>query len=231
MLKLCVDPGHGGKDPGAVGGKLKEKDLTLAISKELARILENEYSGVDVLLTRTNDVYLSLTQRARKANAWGADFFLSIHINAGGGTGVEVFSYLNAKSSTKRVQKILQKHLVKDLSARDRGCKEANFGVLRMTKMSALLSENLFIDNATDYAKLAKSDFYKVAARAHAKAIAEAFDLRKKVAPAPNPKPENQTGSGLFVIKAGAFKDKANAEKRLAEVKKVVPDAYIDFEE
>src|SRR5690625_7648935 len=84
MTKIYIDAGHGGNDPGASGNGLKEKDLTLTIAKKVQAILK-DYATVR--MSRTTDKTLSLTQRTNDANSWGADYFLSIHINAGGGTG------------------------------------------------------------------------------------------------------------------------------------------------
>lgn len=80
--RLVIDPGHGGKDPGAVGvGGLQEKDVTLAIALELADLLRRD--GVwDVKLTRDWDRTVSLEERTAIANAFGADLFVSIHANA-----------------------------------------------------------------------------------------------------------------------------------------------------
>jgi N-acetylmuramoyl-L-alanine amidase len=82
IKKIIIDPGHGGKDPGAIGrrSKIRERDLTLAISKKLKRILEDH--GITVLMTRDRDVFVSLPRRVRAANLSGADLFISIHINA-----------------------------------------------------------------------------------------------------------------------------------------------------
>src|SRR5690625_4888744 len=92
MVKLYLDVGHGGNDPGAGGNGLKEKDLTLSISKKINSLL-GEYDGVTVKMSRSTDKTLSLKQRTDEANSWGADLLLSIHINAGGGTGFESFIY------------------------------------------------------------------------------------------------------------------------------------------
>ncbi len=79
---IVIDPGHGGHDPGAVGAKgTKEKDITLAISQRLARRLEAAGFG-RVVLTRTDDYYLNLSDRTAVANQYGADLFVSIHCNA-----------------------------------------------------------------------------------------------------------------------------------------------------
>src|SRR5690625_6971829 len=90
MTKIYIDAGHGGNDPGASGNGLREKDLTLTIAKKVQALLK-DYATVR--MSRTTDKTLSLTQRTNDANSWGADYFLSIHINAGGGTGYEDYIY------------------------------------------------------------------------------------------------------------------------------------------
>jgi N-acetylmuramoyl-L-alanine amidase len=96
-LKIVLDPGHGGKDPGAQGeGGLLEKDVVLDIAKQLAGRLKEE-TGATVVLTRERDVFLTLEERTARANAEGADLFLSIHANASPRedlAGIETY-YLN----------------------------------------------------------------------------------------------------------------------------------------
>lgn len=70
MVKIFIDPGHGGSDPGATGNGLQEKTLTLQIALALRTILTNEYEGVTVLLSRTSDQYVSLSDRTNAANNW-----------------------------------------------------------------------------------------------------------------------------------------------------------------
>ena len=69
MTRIFLDPGHGGSDPGAVGNGLQEKTLTLAIATRIRDILLNEYQGVEVRMSRTNDVFVGLTERTQQANA------------------------------------------------------------------------------------------------------------------------------------------------------------------
>ena len=191
MTKIMIDPGHGGKDPGAVGNGLQEKELTLDIAKRIKRILETEYTGVQVRLTRETDTYLDLSERARMANQWGADLFLSIHINAGGGTGWESFRYSSASSRAVAYQNVIHPEVIRATGVRDRGKKMANFAVLRETKMPALLTENLFIDNEQDVAKLKDPAFLDKLARGHVAGMEKAFGLKKKAAqPKPGPFPD-----------------------------------------
>ena len=82
-LVIVIDPGHGGKDPGAVGPyKTREKDVVLKISRYLAQELKAIFPQAKIILTRYNDRYLSLVERTAKANALEADLFISIHCNA-----------------------------------------------------------------------------------------------------------------------------------------------------
>lgn len=189
--KIFIDAGHGGSDPGAVGNGLREKDLTLAIALETRKVLENEYTGHSIKMSRTTDKTLSLSQRTNAANAWGAHFFLSIHINAGGGTGFESFRYVQKGSATTMsVQKAVHSAVLSASGWRDRGQKWANFHVLRVSKMPAILTENGFIDSAADAKKLKDSALVKKIGRAHAEGVAKALGLKKKAsAPKPTPKP------------------------------------------
>lgn len=82
IRKIVLDPGHGGKDPGAIGvGGIAEKDVVLAIAKKLAVKLKKEMA-IDVVLTRTDDRYVALEDRTAIANSEEADLFISLHMNA-----------------------------------------------------------------------------------------------------------------------------------------------------
>lgn len=82
IKRVVIDPGHGGKDPGAIGSKgLLEKNVVLAVGKRLARILKEKYN-MEVILTRDKDVYIPLEERTAIANSNNADLFISIHANA-----------------------------------------------------------------------------------------------------------------------------------------------------
>lgn len=78
---IVIDPGHGGKDPGAIAFGLKEKDVVLRLAKMAAKILQDTH-GYQVSLTRTKDVFLPLEERTAMANTKKADLFLSLHLNA-----------------------------------------------------------------------------------------------------------------------------------------------------
>lgn len=121
-MKIVLDAGHGGRDPGAVGNGLREKDLTLTIVRHIGRLL-SEYEGVEVHYTRTDDRFLELSERAEIANKLKADYFISVHINAGGGTGFESYIYNgNVSNATVAYQNVIHAEIMKAIgNVRDRG--------------------------------------------------------------------------------------------------------------
>lgn len=182
-VKIFIDPGHGGKDTGATGFGLQEKNLTLDIALQARKYLNNEYLGVDVNMSRTTDVFIELEDRSIMANNWGADYFVSVHTNAHNGAahGFESFIH-NGKISKETVKRQQEMHnyIMKNLTVHDRGKKTANFSVLRNTNMPAILLEYLFIDNYTENQKLKDPKYRKYLGEITAEAIAHSFNLKKK---------------------------------------------------
>src|SRR5690625_5247352 len=160
MAKIVLDAGHGGHDGGASAYGLLEKTLTLQIVLKIRDYLNKHYTGHTIKLTRSTDKYLTLTQRTNIANNWGADYFMSIHINAGGGTGYEDYIYNgNVSAATRTNQDIINREVIKATGWTNRGKKRANFAVVRQTNMPAILTESGFIDRKSDADKL-KSDSF-----------------------------------------------------------------------
>jgi N-acetylmuramoyl-L-alanine amidase len=184
MFKLYVDPGHGGSDSGASANGMHEKDIVLDIALRIRDILRNEYESVDVRMSRTTDRTITLAERTRDANSWGADYFVSIHVNAHNGTakGYEdyIHNSLSDSSQTARYRDIMHEEITKVNNLVNRGKKKANFHVLRETRMSAVLTENGFIDNADDAAKLKNPDWLETVARGHVNGLARAFNLKRR---------------------------------------------------
>ena len=105
VRRIVIDPGHGGKDPGAMGHGLKEKDIVLNVARRTAKILKKKFH-YDVILTRDRDIYLPLEERTAIANTRNADLFVSIHVNAHPKKttkGVETF-YLNLATNTEAMR-------------------------------------------------------------------------------------------------------------------------------
>jgi len=216
LVKIFIDPGHGGSDPGAVGNGISEKNITLQIANQIQQILLNEYQNVSVRMSRTTDQTVSLNARTSAANSWGADFYLSVHINSGGGTGFESYVYPNVDALTKSYQDAIHEEVVKQTDFRDRGQKQANFHVLRESNMPALLTENGFVDNVTDANKLKDPAYINRIARGHVNGLARAFRLPRKtgapVNPIPSSPPSSVNQNTLYKVQIGAFSKRENAE-------------------
>lgn len=151
-LKIFLDPGHGGHDPGAIGSKSKEAENVLKVALVLEKKLKAQ--GHEVKLSRRTDTYLTLTQRANLANAWGADVFMSLHDNSAvnkTATGFETFIFNgDVSADTIKLQQHVHKSIANGIGLRDRGMKRANFAVIRLTNMPAVLIEYGFISNLND---------------------------------------------------------------------------------
>lgn len=172
-MKIFIDPGHGGHDSGAVGNELKEKDLTLDISLRQKALFEK--LGHDVRISRSTDIFIPLSERVRQANAWGADLFISNHVNSGGGQGVEVWHSINGgkgKEYAAQVENILSKLTISRGLKSKRGQNGDYIYVIRATSMPAILNEFGFIDNASDAIKLKDNTFRQQLAEAVVKGIA-----------------------------------------------------------
>lgn len=186
---VVIDPGHGGKDPGAVAHGLAEKDVVL----RLARMVRNElaYYDVDVRMTRDADVFVELSDRAAFANRLGAALFVSLHCNAGGGQGFESYIHPAAGSATVSIQNVIHGEVMAYLRGygiTDRGKKRANLAVCRETRMPAVLLENLFIDHPRENVLLRDEAFLRGLAASIASGIAKALGLQRKAAPPAAPK-------------------------------------------
>ena len=163
-ITIAIDPGHGGNQPGAVypdanGNDVKEKDLTLPMSLMLADILEDR--GYNVVLTRTGDDSVSLADRAKMANAAGAELFVSIHCNALDRTDYEgIFTYYYPNSTRgEALAKQVQAGVVEATGGIGRGTPSANFQVLRETTMPAVLVETGFMTHPGELARLCDPDY------------------------------------------------------------------------
>lgn len=163
-MKVFIDPGHNysGADTGAEGNNLREQDISFYISKKLERLFLN--NSDEVKLSRQNltdnlgsTVSESIAKRCAEANEWGADLFISIHTNSGGGTGSEVLVY-SLEGKAAEIAERVEKEITTKLVLANRGVKaRPNLGVLRGTKCPAILVETAFIDTPYD-AKLLREN-------------------------------------------------------------------------
>ena len=165
--KICVDPGHGGSDPGAVGQGLYEDNINLNIGLKIQTKLQTD--GATVVMTRSTDVYKSLASRVATSNNAGANRFVSTHCNAFDGTahGTETYCYSGGSANSYDLRNKVNPELVSHMGTTNRGVKTASFYVLVYTNAPAILGEVAFIDNAGDAAKLGNDTYRGYAARAY----------------------------------------------------------------
>lgn len=167
MMKIYIDPGHGGSESGAVANGLIEKNLTLDISLRQRDLFER--LGHVVRMSRIDDKTVTLESRTQDANKWGADVFISNHINAGGGAGIEIWHSIlggKGKEYASSVEKYL-KNIFKSRGLKSRQGRDGDyFFVIRKTNMPAILNEFGFIDNVEDVAKLRREDIRQKIAEA-----------------------------------------------------------------
>ncbi len=226
MTKVFIDAGHGGKDPGATGNGLREKDITLSVGLKVGKILQRH--KFDVVYSRTTDVFLSLTERTNRANKANADIFVSIHTNAhnSNAQGVETFSYPGSKNGAKLAKNIQDSVLSAKLYTKNRGTKTANFAVLRQSKMSAALIEMAFITNGQDAAMLKnRQDEF---AEAIAKGILQYFGKQYITDKKPTPPTANK-GDGFYRVIVGSYRDKKNAELQQQNLKAKGFDSFLAY--
>lgn len=153
-MKIVIDPGHGGKDPGALGSYSREKDINLILSLKLRDKLIA--GGINAICTREDDRYIDLQTRCDIANNVEANYFISIHCNGAkdpraGGT--ETYCYRRA-SEAYRLAQVLQNRMAAFNKNINRGVKTVGFYVLRHTRMPAVLIEAMFITNQQEEDKL-----------------------------------------------------------------------------
>jgi N-acetylmuramoyl-L-alanine amidase len=180
---IALDPGHGGQDPGAVtAAGLYEKDIALTVAQECARRLRER--GFRVMLTRSDDRYLSLQQRVDLAVARQAGMFISIHANAAwnpDARGAEVFYYggMFAPAESADLADACFQSLLPVTPWPDRAVKAADYHVLRENPLPAALVELGFMTNAEEVANLASPLYQADLASALADAI-EGFSLSRE---------------------------------------------------
>ena len=190
--KIVIDPGHGGRDRGTAGQHLVEKAITLNLANRVAKILRAY--GYKVELTRTRDTTLSLDARSAYANKSGADLFVSIHVNSAADRsvrGIETFCLTpegaassnsgspvstryagNAKNPNNFLLAYhLQRAMLLQTKASDRGVKFARFAVLRDIRCPGALVEVGFVSNRTDEANLGSAAYQDKLARGIAAGI------------------------------------------------------------
>lgn len=174
QYKIGIDPGHGGSDPGAIGlGGTKEKDITLAISRELETLLIS--AGFAVVITRREDVAVDLRLRDDVFNNAACDYAVSIHCNASTSRAANYIATFiqSAGGQAEQLARRVQAQLVTATGWPDGGVRVRNLHMTRETNMPAILVECGFISNTTQELELKQAGMQQKLARAIALGLAE----------------------------------------------------------
>ena len=219
---IFLDPGHGGRDPGAVNGARFESHDNLRIALAIRPHLQRQ--GFDVIMSRETDVFVELSERTRQANAANVDVFLSIHRNgfhdpAAHGTEIVVFTNPTVQEMAMAAE--ILKQLIAVEVQRNRGIIRKNFHVLRESQMTSVMPELGFITNSRD------NELFDMYLDAYAQAIAKsvcsffgvAYIEPDQIIPV---HPET-----LYRIQVGAFRIRENALNFLDAVRGMGLDAFI----
>ena len=184
MFKVMLDPGHGGTEPGAVNSKFKEKDINLIVAKAALSYLE-KYEELDVKMIRYTDTTIPHYERPDISNLWGADLFLSIHHNAGGGEGYEVYHYPGSIRGEHFATLLSQELDSLDLIGRYVGSgmmcdpNKGNYTVVEQTDCPACLVEACFMDTK-DFENFDELEELYEQGEAYGRAILRYFDIKVK---------------------------------------------------
>lgn len=187
-MKVAIDPGHGGRDPGAVANGLKEKDITLDVGKQVAAKLE--WFGYCPLMTRDDDEYITLSERADIANKNNAEVFVSIHTNAAANAnanGCEVWTSPGKTDADILADMVLSEWVKAFPEAAVRANwtdgdidKEFAFTVLIKTRMPAVIVEMAFITNKAEAQNMSDKVWQDKAASAIATGIHKYLSVKER---------------------------------------------------
>jgi len=171
---VILDPGHGGRDSGTINGNLAEKNLSLDVANRVDRLLQ--FHAVNTMLTRSDDIYVSLADRVAIANAQHDCIFVSIHFDAAkpSASGVETYyathqiaslSFLQPPSleslnvESQSLASFVQEALAKGTQAINRGTSAQQFFVIANVSHPAVLVEGGFLTNTDDVTKIGTDDY------------------------------------------------------------------------
>jgi N-acetylmuramoyl-L-alanine amidase len=170
---VVIDPGHGGRDPGAIGARgLQEKEVVLSVSKQVMAKLRRR--GINAMLTRSDDREIDLAPRVAQAARVRANVFVSIHANAISLSrpdinGLETYYYGSAEG--RQLAKAIHSQVLRNRGVKDRGIRQARFYVIRRTSMPAVLVEVGFVTGAQDSVRLASPTYRTALAESIAQGI------------------------------------------------------------
>lgn len=220
--KVFLGVGHGGSDSGATSGSYKEKEMNLemafACRDELVR------HGVEVRMSREKDENDPVNEEVKECNEYRPDLAVEIHNNSGGGDGFEIFYYSGGGTSKVLAQNI-EAEVIK-IGQNSRGCKTKvssdgtdYFAFIRDTYAPAVIAEGVFIDNSKDMAIADTKEEQRKFGVAYAKGILKTLGIEYI---------EVGNGETYYRVIAGSYKERANAETQVKNLKADGYDAFIE---
>lgn len=227
-MSICIAIGHGksssgGYDPGAVFSTTHEFKVAKEIGKYAAAYYNENYAERCDLINYNGEYFLS--ERYKLANQNGYDFLAELHLNAGGGTGTEVY---HSVYNTDKTAATISAAIASAFGIKNRGAKTKTtssgsdyFGIIRETRMEAVLIETVFIDTPSDLALVSTAAGQKKMGEVIAKAIAKARGVKekdKKAKPSAEA-PKKTDENAIYRIQTGAFKDRQNADAYVQKLK------------
>lgn len=224
---VVIDAGHGGKDPGACGNGLQEKDVTLYMARKVAEELREKYEGT-FLLIRNSDATIDLNERPKASNAIKADFYFSLHTNAHKDVtakGFESFVYTSPSEKSVKIQQLVHAEAMdylKQYGIVDRGLKRQNLCVVRETDCPSMLVETLFITNAVEAKLLTKKDVLDAICSRYVKGIAKGMGLKPKATVSTPP-----IETAMYTVQVGAYASRELANGLAERLKKAGYEAYV----
>ncbi len=177
---VVLDSGHGGKDPGTDKYRIYEKTINLSVARKVAQILRTK--GVAVMLTRSDDTFIELNERAAIANRAGATLFVSIHADSSPDGSVHGFSAYVARSPSQQsvaAARAILRRLAGTTGAVDRGLKMADYRVLVRTTCPSVLVELGYLSNGFEAVKLADAGYQARLADAIAQGVSDFLPPRR----------------------------------------------------
>lgn len=230
-FRIVIDPGHGGKDPGATGvSGAYEKAFNLSLAGRVAALLEED-PMFEPLLTRTDDRFIELDERAAIANDWNADAMVSIHGNTYTDPMTSGTETLYRHADSIPLAETLQKHLVREIDLRDRGVKEEQLKVLSTPIMPAVLIEVGYLTNAEDERFLLSEEGQELAAEAIVDGLRDYFAGAQELSLEQQAKDgsdeEKSLGTSLSGEKKVYFNGSAQDGKQVALTFDDGPDAIV----
>ncbi|PKP48209.1 MAG: N-acetylmuramoyl-L-alanine amidase [Bacteroidetes bacterium HGW-Bacteroidetes-12] len=157
---VVIDAGHGGKDGGCVGEYSNEKTIALAIALKLGSYIEENFKDVKVIYTRTTDVFIELSERAKIANQAKADLFICVHVNAGSATAIGTETYVMGLHVSEANLRVAKRENSSILYEDDYATRYENFDPNSPESYIAItLRQNAFIDQSLNFAAKVQQQF------------------------------------------------------------------------